>query len=73
MYNAKSGGKKPPLFQQPDGKEQEPSCQQHERHNAVQGVSVCQWQTSCEPTEPAGETRGAPAPRCCQALCNAAT
>ena len=21
------------------------------------GVSVCQWQTSCEPTEPAGETR----------------
>ena len=24
---------------------------------AVQGVSVCQWHTSCEPTEPAGETR----------------
>jgi len=24
---------------------------------AVQGVSACQWHASCEPTEPAGETR----------------
>ena len=50
MYDAEDS-------KEPDGSGQRPAKRASESRNpGSRGVSVCQWQTSCEPTEAAAET-----------------